>query len=538
MTGLSTFDHSVSPPRWTLPREFNAAYDFIERNLQAGRGGKVAYIHDSGRCTYDELAARVNRSANVLAGLGIPQESRVMLCMLDTIEYPAMFLGAIKAGIVPIATNTLLTPKEYAFMLRDSRARALVVSEPLYPVFEPLLDGLPHLEHVIVCGSAAHGRLRLSDLLADASDRFTAAETCADDMCFWLYTSGSTGAPKGTVHLHSHLVVHAELYARGVLGLTEDDVTFSAPKLFFAYGLGASLAFPLTVGATAVLMAERPTPDGVFKRLRAHRPTVFYAVPTLYAALLAAPNLPRHDEVRMRMSISAGEALSAGLANRWRDHFGTDILDGLGSTEMTHIFMSNRPGDNRPGTSGKPVPGYAVRIADEQGRDVTPGEIGDLYVAGPTSALMYWNNRERTKLTFQGPWTRSGDKYYVDEDGYYVYAGRSDDMLKVSGQYVSPFEVEAALMSHASVLEAAVVGVDDENQLTKPWAYVVLKEGIAGDEALAEALKAHVKAALPPHKYPRRVVFMGELPKTATGKIQRFRLRELAAKEASAAASA
>jgi len=537
MTGLSTFDHAASPPRWSLPREFNAAHDFVERNLRAGRGGKVAYIHDRGRCTYDELAARVNRSANALKGLGIAQESRVMLCLLDTIEYPAMFLGAIKAGIVPIATNTLLTAKDYEFMLRDSRARALVVAAPLYATFAPFLDQLPHLEHVIVCGDDAQGRTRLSDLLEQASDRCEPADTGPDDMCFWLYTSGSTGSPKGTVHLHSHLVVHAELYARAVLGLTEDDVTFSVPKVCFAYGLGASVAFPLTVGATAVLMAERPTPDAVFKRLMEHRPTVFYGVPTLYAAMLAAPNLPRRDDMRMRMSISAGEALAAGLANRWRDHFGTDILDGIGSTEMTHIYMSNRPGRNRPGTSGTPVPGYSVRIADDEGRDVPRGEIGDLYVAGPTSAIMYWNNRERTKLTFQGPWTRSGDKYYLDEDGYYVYAGRSDDMLKVSGQYVSPFEVETALASHAAVLEAAVIGVEDENLLTKPWAYIVLKDGGPGSDALADELKAHVKSLLMAHKYPRRIVFVTELPKTATGKIQRFKLRERAAEERHAGAA-
>jgi benzoate-CoA ligase len=534
MTGLSSFDHSVSPPRWSLPKSFNAADDLIDRNLQSGRGGKLAYIHDGGRCTYDELASRVNRSASALAGIGIVQESRVMLCMLDTIEYPALFLGAIKAGIVPIATNTLLTAADYEFMLRDSRARALVVAEALYPVFAPFLDRLPNLQHVIVCGEQAHGRLRLADLLAAASDRFPTADTGPDDMCFWLYTSGSTGTPKGTVHLHSHLVVHAELYARGVLGLTSDDVTFSVPKLFFAYGLGASLAFPLTVGATAILMAERPTPEAAFQRLVAHRPTVLYAVPTLYAAMLAAPGLPPRDAVRLRMSVSAGEALSAGLAVRWQGHFGSEILDGIGSTEMTHIYMSNRPDDNRPGTSGRPVPGYAVRITDDQGRDVAPGEIGDLYVSGPTSALMYWNNRERTKQTFQGPWTRSGDKYFLDADGYYVYAGRSDDMLKVSGQYVSPFEVETALMSHADVLEAAVIGVEDENKLTKPWAYVVLKHGALGSEALADALKAHVKSLLMPHKYPRRIAFVAELPKTATGKIQRFRLRELAAREVAA----
>lgn len=534
MSELSCFDHAVSPPRWSFPRRYNAAHDFIERNLKAGRGGKLAYVHDTGRCTYDEFAARVNRSANVLAGLGLPQESRVMLCMLDTIEYPAMFLGAIKAGIVPVATNTLLSPRDYEFMLQDSRARALIVADALLPAFQPFLDRLPHLAHVIVVGERAQGHAQLSPLLAEASESFVVADTMPDDSCFWLYTSGSTGAPKGTVHLHSHMMVHAELYASGVLGLNESDVTFSVPKIFFAYGLGASVAFPLAVGATAVLMAERPTPEAVFRRLVEHRPTVLYAVPTLYAAMLASPALPDRGAVSIRMSISAGEALSASLARRWQEHFGTEILDGIGSTEMTHIYMSNRPGDNRLGTSGKPVPGYSVRIADDSGRDVAPGEIGDLYVAGPTSALMYWNNRERTKSTFQGPWTKSGDKYFVDADGYYVYAGRSDDMLKVSGQYVSPFEVETALISHGDVLEAAVIGVDDENGLTKPWAYVVLKNGAAGGEALAEGLKAHVKSLLTPHKYPRRILFVPELPKTATGKIQRFRLRELAKAEAPA----
>jgi benzoate-CoA ligase len=527
MTGISSFDHSVSPPRWTFPRVYNAAHDLIERNLDAGRGAKTAYIDDAGRYSYAELAARVNRSANLLTDLGIPDESRVMLCLLDTIDYPAMFLGAIKAGIVPIATNTLLTAKDYEFILADSQARALVVAEPLLPVFAPLLDRLPKLTHIIVAGADAHGYRRLDDLMQPASERFAAAATSPDDMCFWLYTSGSTGMPKGTVHLHSHMMCTAELYARAVLGLNETDLCFSAAKLFFAYGLGNSLSFPLAVGATTLLMAERPTPQAVYKRLVEHQPTVFYGVPTLYAAMLAAAEIPNRAALRLRMSVSAGEALPADLGRRWRERFGTDILDGLGSTEMTHIYIANRPGDVRYGSSGKPVPGYRIKLVDEHGEPVKPGEIGDLHVAGPSSALLYWRNRERTKETFQGPWTKSGDKYQVDADGYYLYAGRSDDMLKVSGQYVSPFEIEAALMTHPDVLEAAVVGVPDDNQLIKPKAYIVLKTTQTGSAQLGETLKEHVKTALAPYKYPRWIEFMAELPKTATGKIQRYKLRDL-----------
>jgi benzoate-CoA ligase len=531
MSGLSSFDHSVSPPRWTFPREYNAAHDLIERNLAVGRGAKIAYIDDAGRYSYDALAARVNRSANALSDLGLAQEARVMLCLLDTIDYPAAFLGAIKAGLVPIATNTMMTAKDYEFILADSQARALVVAEPLLATFAPFLDRLPALRHVVVAGAAAHGHRRLADILAPASERFDAAPTRPDDMGFWLYTSGSTGTPKGTVHLHSHLMCTAELYGRGALGLTEADVVFSAAKLFFAYGLGNSLSFPLALGGTAILMAERPTPQAVYQRLVAHKPTVFYGVPTLIAAMLAATEAPQPTDLALRMSVSAGEALPAELGRRWRARFGTDLLDGIGSTEMLHIFISNRPGDVRYGASGKPVPGYQAKVLDEHGAAVKPGEVGDLYVSGPSSALLYWRNRERTKETFQGPWTRSGDKYLIDADGYYVYAGRSDDMLKVSGQYVSPFEVEAALMSHPDVLEAAVVGVPDENALIKPKAYIVLKDANAGAAALAEALQQHVKAQLAPHKYPRWIEFMPELPKTATGKIQRFKLRELATRK-------
>ena len=523
--GISKADHSVSPPRIEMARAYNAAEDLIERNLAAGRGAKAAYIDDSGACTYAELAERVNRCGSGLRSLGLRMEDRVAIAMLDSVDWPTAFLGAIKAGIVPIALNTLLTTKDYEYMLSDSRARALLVSEALLPAFAPLLDRLPFLEHVIVSGADAKGHLAFKDLLAKGSAQLAPAPTTCDDACFWLYSSGSTGTPKGTVHVQSTLVVTAELYARPILGIRESDVVFSAAKLFFAYGLGNALAFPLAVGATTVLMAERPTPAAVFRRLTERKPHIFYGVPTLYAALLADANFPKREALGLRICASAGEALPANLGQRWKERTGVDILDGIGSTEMGHIFLSNRPGEVRYGTTGRLVPGYEVRVLDDAGQPVQPGEVGDLYIAGPTSAAYYWNQREKSRSTFQGVWTRSGDKYSFDADGFYTYAGRSDDMLKVSGIYVSPVEVEAALISHEAVLEAAVVGHEDENRLVKPKAYVVLKPGQAASEALKAALQQHVKDKLAPYKYPRWIEFIGELPKTATGKIQRFKLR-------------
>jgi benzoate-CoA ligase len=522
---LSTADHSVSPPLVSIPREYNAAHDLIERNLAAGRAGKVAFVDDSGRCTYGELAHSVNRAANALTALGLDLGSRIMLAHVDTIDFPNVFLGAIKAGIVPIAANTMLSTADYKFMLHDSRARALIVSDTLLPSFAPLLAEARFLKHVIVSGRDGHGHLHLQTLLSQASDRFAAAPTTCDDECFWLYSSGSTGTPKGTVHVQSSLMQTAELYARPILGIREDDVVFSAAKLFFAYGLGNALTFPLAVGATAVLMAERATPAAVFKRLKAHRATIFYGVPTLYGMMLASPDLPARADLALRTCTSAGEALPPDIGKRWTERFGIEILDGIGSTEMLHIFISNRPGDVRYGSTGKPVPGYSIRLVDEHGHNVAPGELGELEISGPTSATHYWNNRAKSLATFVGPWTKAGDKYSCDADGYYTYGGRSDDMLKVSGMYVSPFEVEAALVTHPDVLEAAVIGVPDENELIKPKAFVVTKPGSHADDALAEALKRHVKERLAPYKYPRWVEFLPELPKTATGKIQRFKLR-------------
>jgi benzoate-CoA ligase len=452
-------------------------------------------------------------------------ETRVMVCLADTIDFPAVFLGAIKAGLIPVAVNTMLTNHDYDFMLRDSRAQALIVSESLLPVFKPILADQPFLKHIVVSGGSPASYPLLSDLMTAAQASFSAAPTRADDPCFWLYSSGSTGTPKGTVHLHTSPIRTAELYGQPILGIRESDVVFSAAKLFFAYGLGNGLSFPLSVGATTVLLSERPTPVSVCRILRQHQPTIFYGVPTLYSALLASGELPQREELNLRRCTSAGEALPPDVGRRWFEHTGVDILDGLGSTEMLHIFLSNRPGDVHYGTSGKPVPGYDIRLVDEEGKPVPRGEIGELQVTGPTSAAFYWNNREKSRNTFLGPWTRSGDKYTESEDGYFTYCGRADDMLKVSGIWVSPFEVEAALASHAAVLEAAVVGHGDENGLIKPKAFVVLRAATPPTPELAAALQQHVKNRLAPYKYPRWIEFVSELPKTATGKIQRFKLR-------------
>ena len=504
---------------------FNFAQHLIERNAQ--RPDKVAFIDDAGRLTYADIADRVRRTAAALLAAGIKREERVLLLMHDCTDWPVAFLGAIYAGIVPVAVNTLLTADDYAFMLKNSRAQAALVSAALLPVLQAAMAQGGHEVKTLFVSRASSAQDEghaIDAALAAATPLAEPANTGAHDPGFWLYSSGSTGRPKGTVHTQSSPYWTAELYGERVLGIRESDVCFSAAKLFFAYGLGNALTFPMSVGATTVLMAERPTPDAVFKRWRDRKPTVFFGAPTGFAGMLASPNLPAKNELALRLCSSAGEALPADIGTRFTKQFGVEIIDGIGTTEMLHIFLSNVPGRVRYGTTGWPVPGYAVELRAENGSGSVPdGEPGDLYIQGPSAALMYWGNRDKSRDTFQGTWTKSGDKYVKNADGTYTYSGRSDDMLKVSGIYVSPFEVEATLVQHAAVLEAAVIGKEDAEGLTKTKAFVVLKPGASVTE---EELKAFVKERLAPYKYPRFIEFISELPKTATGKIQRFRLRE------------
>ena len=518
---------AVPPP----PERFNFAQHLMGRNT--GRADKLAYIDDHGALSYGKLADQVRRMASLLIALGLRREERVLLLMHDCNDWPVAFLGALYAGLVPVAVNTLLSADDYAYMLQHSRARAALVSSALLPTLRAAVGLSAHeLQRVIVASPdgkpvAHEPELDLAQMLATREPMTRPAGTSAEDPGFWLYSSGSTGRPKGTLHTHGNLYWTAELYGDRLLGLREEDICFSAAKLFFAYGLGNALSFPLSVGATTLLMAERPTPDAVFKRLRGAiagaLPTVFFGAPTGYAGMLASPTLLARGEVRLRLCSSAGEALPADLGERFTKHFGVEIIDGIGSTEMLHIFLSNRPGQVRYGSTGWPVPGYSIELRGEDGRPVPEGETGDLYIQGPSAALMYWGNRVKSMETFQGAWVKSGDKYVQNADASYTYSGRSDDMLKVSGIYVSPFEVESALAQHAAVLEAAVIGVTDADGLTKSKAFVVLKSGQSASE---EELKAFVKERLAPFKYPRSIEFVAELPKTATGKIQRFKLRE------------
>jgi len=513
-----------SEPAATIPRDYNFAADLFRRFSAAGWMDKPAYVDPQGVTSYRQLCERARRFGRLLEASAIQPGERVLMCLTDTIDWPTVFLGTIHAGRVAVPVNTLMTEDDYRFMLEDSGARMLVVSRDLYPKFEKLVAGRPNF-HLIISGGDT---LSLARRLADGAPQslYPPLPTTCDSIAFWLYTSGSTGRPKAAVHVHADLQLTNDLYAAPILGITENDVCFSVAKLFFAYGLGNAMTFPLSVGATTVLLPDRPTPDSVAEILKKHQVTVFYAVPTFYAAFLANPNAPAREELKLRCCVSAGEALPPDIGRRWRERYGVDILDGLGSTEMLHIFLSNRPGDVKYGTSGKPVPGYDIRLVDDDGAVITQAnEMGELQVRGPTGAIMYWNNREQSRTTFLGKWTRSGDKYIQDEAGYYVYCGRRDDMLKVGGIYVSPFEVEGALQSHPDVLEAAVVAWPDEEQLIKPKAFVVLKTAAAACDTLALALQEHCKQKLAPYKYPRWIEFRTDLPKTATGKIQRFKLR-------------
>jgi len=510
----------------SLPQEFNVATWFVDRNVAEGRGARPAFHYEDRVLTYAHVQDLTNRTGNALRELGVGMEDRVWMLCLDAPEFLGAFWGAIKIGAVPIPTNTLLRAADYVYFLRDSRAKVAVVSAPLLPEAGPALAQSPWLRHVVVAGGPPGPHLAWDDLVARASSRLEPAPTSRDDTAFWLYSSGSTGFPKGAVHLHHDMVVCQETYARQVLGIRESDRVYSAAKLFFAYGLGNAGYFPMGVGAESILYPHRPTPEGVFEVLARHRPTLFFGVPTLYAGMLAVKDAEkRYDLSALRLCVSAGESLPEEIYTRWRERFGVEVIDGIGTTEILHIFLSNRPGAVRPGSTGTPVPGYEAILVDDEGRPVLKGEIGNLRVKGDSTMAYYWNKHDKTKETLFGPWIQTGDKYHQDADGYFWYAGRADDMLKVGGIWVSPIEVEATLIKHAAVLEAAVVGKEDTDRLVKPQAFVVLKEPAAGTAALADELKAFVKDRIAPYKYPRWIEFVPELPKTATGKIQRFKLR-------------
>jgi benzoate-CoA ligase len=508
----------------------NAAVEFVDAHVEIGRGDHLAIIDasDGSRYTYRDVLERTNRTGNALAELGVRREERVMLLLHDSPEFVFSFFGAIKIGAVPIPTNTLLVPADYQYMINDSRARVLVVAEALLPRIEPIRSNLKDLDHVIVVGKNDTGMLDYAELTTAASAELTPADLGKDDVCFWLYSSGTTGFPKGAVHLQHDMTVAADLYAKPTLGIDASDRTFSVAKLFFAYGLGNGLYFPFRVGATTVLFPGRPEPEAVFEVVDEHQPTIFFSVPTNYARLLAIENAAdRFDTSSIRLCVSAGEALSQALFDRWKERFGVEILDGIGSTEILHIFISNRAGRVKPGSTGEIVPGYEAKIADENGVEVPDGEIGDLLIKGDSTCACYWNRHEETKDTIQGHWIKTGDKYCRDEDGYLWHKGRSDDMLKVGGIWVSPVEVEHALSQHPAILECAVVGIEDADGLVKTKAFVVVREQPPADPAgLAAEIQSYVKDRIAKYKIPRSIEFLDELPKTATGKVQRYKLRK------------
>jgi benzoate-CoA ligase family protein len=514
-------------PSVDVPRDFNIAAEYIDRPADR-HGAATAYICDDERVTYAGLRERVNRVGNALSGLGVEMEQRVAILLPNQPEFVAAFFGAAKIGAVAVPISTAVTADEQVFLLQDSRARALVASGPLWASLRARRAELPFLRHVLIVDGEpeAAGEQSFRALTDAASDELEPAPTTGDDVAFWLHTSGSTGTPKWAMHLHRNMPAAERLYAAPLIALRPGDVLLAGGPCFHAYPLGLTTYFALAAGATVVLNRERSTPARVFALIREHGVTVFAGVPTLYAQMLHAAEAGEAADLSgVRLCLSAAEPLPAELYRRWRARFGVELLDGIGTTEALHVFISNRPGEVRPGSSGRAVPGYDVRLLDEQGGEVARGEIGNLAIRGGSLFAGYWNRRETTLRVLQGEWYHTGDKYWQDDDGFYWYSGRADDMLRVSGHWVSPAEVEAALITHPAVLEAAVVGKADADELIKPIAFVVLRGEPQPGEALADELKAHVKSLIAPYGYPRWIEFVSELPKTATGKIQRYKLR-------------
>jgi benzoate-CoA ligase family protein len=514
-----------------LTSQYNATQRFIDDNIESGYGNKIAIYYGDQAITYQELQNQVNQVGNALKKIGIDQENRVLMVSYDSPQFLSSFYGAIKIGAVPIPVNTLMQPSDYEYFLNNSRAKAIIVQEDIWNKIECLRERFIYLQHVIVISESVNSyenTINFEDWYSLESTELIASTTTYDDSAFWLYSSGSTGKPKGVIHLQHDMEFAFNTYAKEVLKITEDDITFSASKLFFAYGLGNGGYFPLGAGASTVLLSGRPIPETIFETIEKYKPTIFFGVPTLFGALidLAERSGRKYDLSSIRVCVSAGEALPASFIKKWRKLFGIEILDGIGSTEALHIFLSNQINDIREGSSGKIVPGYEAKIVNEEGEDLPINEIGDLLIKGDSIAQGYWNLHEENQKKFKGEWLATGDKYYVDAEGYFWYCGRSDDMLKVGGIWVSPVEIENTLLQHDAVLEVAVIGKESEQGLVQPKAYIVLKEGIERSDELEEEIKHFVKTNLAPYKYPRHIEFSQELPKTVTGKIQRFKLRQ------------
>jgi benzoate-CoA ligase len=506
-----------------LPDTYNAAATFVDDNIREGRGGKVAIFYGDRQITYREVFENVNRTGNALKDLGVEIEHRVLLILPDSPEFAYSFFGAIKIGAVAVPINPWMSANDYEYLINDSRARAIVVHETTLPEIEKIVHRTPFLKHVIVAGNARGKAVSLERLMAEASDRLEAERTTRDDVCFWGYTSGSTGNPKGAVHLQHDMVTITDLFVKPVLNMTERDICFSASKMFFSYGLGNSLYFPFRFGAATVLWPEKPDPEKILQVIERYRPTFFFSVPTLFARFLRVEK--SYDLSSLRTCLSSGEPLPPALFHQWKERTGLELLDVVGSTEATHDFLANRPGRARAGSSGEVTPAFEAKIVDDDGREVPFGEVGNLMVKGDATSPYYWNKHEQTKRVMQGEWLKTGDTYYRDADGYYWYCGRSDDMMKVGGLWVSPIEIENTLMEHPAVLESGVIGQTDADGLLKPKAFVLLKSEFRPSPELIVELQNHVKSKLVPYKYPRWIDFVDDLPKTVTGKIQRFRLR-------------
>jgi len=512
--------------RVELPDRYNLVDHFVHRHIREGRGEKTAVVCGDRRLTYREIAVQVDRVGNGLLNLGLREEQRVLLVLPDIPEFAAAYFGTMKIGAVAVPTSTALRTSDYAYFLQESRASIAIVHSTLLAEFGPALSEQRHCENVIVCGEPADGYIHWDQFLESGSPKLEPVPTRKDAAAFWLWTSGSTGRPKAAVHLHQDWVHCCEYYARGVLDIGPDDVTFSSSKLFHAYGLGNGLMFPFHGGATTVLYPGKPQAKAILETAQANRPTLFFSVPTLYASMLQEAEQKAYDLRSVRLAVSAAEPLPAEIFRRWKERFQVEILDGIGSTEVLHIYLSARAGKVRPGSTGQAVPGYELALVDHAGQAVASGAIGDMLVAGPSTAPSYWNRESLTGDRMRGRWFFTGDKYTVDEDGYYWYAGRSDDMFRVSGQWVSPIEVESALIEHSCVLEAAVIAFEEDTGLHTPQAFVVLRDGHVGSTELVSELQLFVKQRITPYKYPRRIEFIAELPKTAAGKVLRYRLRE------------